>query len=81
MRKPFSASAVRAVLDRSEDTLPDLDQPGSGSWGCQAIWGCCLVTGEVDDADAVQSVEHQLDGERREQETEDLLGHEHAALI
>ena len=39
------------------------------------------MTDEVDDADAVQSVEHKLDRERREQETEDLLGHEHAALI
>jgi len=39
------------------------------------------VTGEVDDADALQSVEYQLDREGREEEAEDLLGYEHAALI
>jgi hypothetical protein len=33
------------------------------------------VADQVDDAVAVESVENELDRERREQETEDLLGH------
>jgi hypothetical protein len=54
--------------------------PTAGAEAARRVGGW-LVTGEVDDTDAVQSVEHQLDRERREQEAEDLLGHEHAALV
>jgi hypothetical protein len=36
---------------------------------------------EVDDPDAVKAVQHELNGKRREQDAEDLLGHEHPTLI
>jgi hypothetical protein len=52
-------------------------------WELRAVPGLDGLVGgdQVDDAVAVESVEDELDGKRREQETEDLLGHEHAALI
>ena len=56
-----------------------LDTPagGNGGHGLDAA----SVAGQVDDANTVQSIEHELDRERREEETEDLLGHEHSGLI
>ena len=49
-----------------------------------AAWrppAACSVARQVDQAEAVEAVEHELDGERRQQEAEDLLGDEHSALI
>jgi len=39
------------------------------------------VGGQVDDPDAVKSVKGELDRERGQQEAENLLRHEHTALI
>jgi hypothetical protein len=56
---------------------------GWNAWGvvCVSPQSGFSVAGQVDHSDVGQSVEHELHGERGEQEAEYLLGHQHPAGV
>ena len=54
---------------------------GTHSMTARVVHIQCSVRGQVDDADAVESVQDELNSERGQKDSEDLFGYEHAALI